>query len=160
MNHSSLSESPVNVEIDIYEHREKLTIIINHFWYRWRTEYLTGLRKDQKLRSLNSNSPYIKVNDAVFIHGDNAPIHLWRIGRLIKLIKSKSDNAVKGTSVKVLRTGQTVQRPTNKLIPIECIESHLQNNDLDRLRNVSATLKHPRRNAAIVGRLRRRFEQK
>ena len=31
LNHSSLSESPVNVERDIYEHREKFTNIINHF---------------------------------------------------------------------------------------------------------------------------------
>ena len=31
LNHYSLSESPVNVEINIYEHREKMTNIINHF---------------------------------------------------------------------------------------------------------------------------------
>ena len=160
LNHSSLSESPVNVEIDIYEHREKLTNIINHFWHRWRTEYVTNLREYQKLRSLNNNSPYIKVNDVVLIHDDNAPRHLWRIGRVIELIKSKSDNEVRGASVKVPRTGRTVQRPTNKLIPIECIESHLQNNDPDRLRSVPAPLQRSRRNAAIVGELKRRFEGK
>ena len=31
LEHSSLSESPVNVEVDIYEHKEKSTNIINHF---------------------------------------------------------------------------------------------------------------------------------
>ena len=31
LNHSSLSESPVNVEIDIYQNSEKLTNIMNHF---------------------------------------------------------------------------------------------------------------------------------
>ena len=39
LNHSSLSESPVNKEIDIYEHREKLTNIINHFEYTRVTEF-------------------------------------------------------------------------------------------------------------------------
>ena len=52
--------------------------------------------------------------------------------RVIEPIKSKSDNEVRGASIKVPRTGRTVQRPTNKLIPIECIESYLQNNYLDK----------------------------
>ena len=129
-----------------YEHREKLRNIINHFWHSWRTEYVTNLREYQKLRSLNNNSQYMKANDVVLTHDDNAPRLLWCICRVIELIKSKSDNEVRGASVKVPRTGRTVQRPTNKLISIE---SHLQNNDPDRLRN-----------AAIVGELKRRFEGK
>ena len=101
LNHASLSESPVNVEVDVYEHREKLTNIINHFWHRWRTEYVTNLREYHKLRSLNNNSPYIKVNYVVLIH---EMYHLWRIGRLTELIKSKSDNEVREASVKVPRS--------------------------------------------------------
>ena len=77
----------------------------------------------------------------------------------MELIKSKSDNEVKGASVKVPRTGGTVQQPTNKLIPIECTESHLQNNNLDRLRSVVVPLPLSRRNAAIVGKLRRWFDR-
>ena len=80
--------------------------------------------------------------------------------RVIELIKSKSDYEVRGASVKVPRTSRTVHRPTNKLIPIECIESHLQNNDPDRLRSVPAPFQRYRRNAAIVGELRRWFERK
>ena len=98
------------------------------------------------------------INDVVLIHHDNAPRHLRRIGRVIELIISKSDNEVKGASVKVPRTGRTVQRPTNKLIPIKCIESLLQINGMERLRSVSAPLQRSRRNAATVGELRRRLE--
>ena len=94
------------------------------------------------------------------VHDANAPKHLWRIGRVIELIKSKSDSEVRGASVKVPRTGRTVQRPTNKLILIECIELHLQNNDLDRLRSVPAPLQRSGRNAAIVAELTKRFEGK
>ena len=71
-----------------------MTNIIYHFWHRWCNEYLTNLRECQKLRSLNNNSPYIKVNDVASIHGHNAPRHLWRICRITELIKSKSDNEV------------------------------------------------------------------
>ena len=35
LNDSSLSESPVNVEIDIYNHKETLANIIDHFWHRY-----------------------------------------------------------------------------------------------------------------------------
>ena len=125
LNHSTWLESPVNAEIDIYEHRKKLTNIINHFWHRWRTEYVTNLHDYYKLRSLlSNNSPYIKFNDVVFIRNDNAPRPLWRISWVIGQIKSKSDNEVRAASVKVPRTGRMVQWPTNKLIPIECLESH------------------------------------
>ena len=106
---------------------------------------MTNLREYQKLRSLNNNSPYIKVNDVVLILDDNAPRHLSRIGSVIELIKSKSDNEVRGALVKVPRTGRTGQRPTNKLIPIECIESHLKNNPV-RL-SVPVSLQCSRRNA-------------
>ena len=160
LNHSSLSESPVNVEIDIYEIREKLTNIISHFWHRWCAKYATDLREYQRLRWLDNNSPYIRVNDVVLIHDDNALRHLWPISRIIELIKRKSDNEVRGASVKVPRTGRTAQQPNIKSKSIECIKLHLQNNDPHRLRNVSALSHRSRRNAALVGKSRRWFEGK
>ena len=78
------------------------------------------------------------------IYNDNTPRHLWHIGRVIELIKSKSDIQVSGASVKVPMTSRTLQRFTSKLIPIECIESHLQNNDPHRLRSVPALLQRSR----------------
>ena len=117
-------------------------------------------REYQKLRWLNNNSPYIRVNDVVLIHDDSALTHLWRISRIIELIKHKSDNEVRGASVKVPRTGRTVQQPNIKSKPIECIKSHLQNNDPHRLRTVPALSHRSRRNAALVGKLRRWFEGK
>ena len=89
-----------------------MTNIINHFWHHSRAEYVTNLREYHKLRSLNSNSLYIKVNGEL-IYDDIARRHLK-------------------ASIKVPRTGRTVQQPTSKLIPIECIESYLQNNDPDK----------------------------
>ena len=69
-------------------------------------------REYKKLRPLNNNWPYIKVNDAVLIHEDNAPRHLWGIGRVIELIKSKSDNEVRRASVKFPRTVERYNGPS------------------------------------------------
>ena len=73
----------------------------------------TRAREYQKLRSLNNNWSYIKVNDAVLIHEDNAPRHLWVIGRVIELIKSKSDNEVRRASVKFPRTVERYNGPSS-----------------------------------------------
>ena len=73
----------------------------------------TRAREYQKLRSLNNNWSYIKVNDAVLIHEDNAPRHLWVIGRIIELIKSKSDNEVRRASVKFPRTVERYNGPSS-----------------------------------------------
>ena len=63
------------------------------------------------LRSLNNNSTYIKVDDVVLIHDDNAARNLWRIGRVIKFIKRKSDSEEKETSVKVTRPVERCSGP-------------------------------------------------
>ena len=51
-----------------------------------------------------------------------------------------------------------MQRPTNKLTPIEPIVSYLQNNDPDK--GVAEPLHRSGRNAAIICELRRLFEGK
>ena len=50
LNRSSLSESAVNVEIYIFEHREKLINVINHLWHRCRAEYVTIFTRVPKVK--------------------------------------------------------------------------------------------------------------
>ena len=59
-------------------------------------------------------SAYIRLNDVLLIHKDNALRYPRLIQRVKKLIKSKSDIEIIGASVKVHKTCQMVQRSTNK----------------------------------------------
>ncbi|CAG2213922.1 unnamed protein product [Mytilus edulis] len=58
------------------------------FWKRWTHEYLPLLQSRQKWNSEKRN---LKIGDIVLIQ-DNTPRNLWNLGRIIEVLKDKSDN--------------------------------------------------------------------
>ena len=64
--------------------------MITHFWDVWRTEYLTSLRESQKLLR-GKNEAKIIVDDIVIVYDKKQPRHLWKLGRVIELIKGCDD---------------------------------------------------------------------
>ena len=69
--------------------------ISNHFWHRWRPEYVVHLRETQRASKLNINSP-----KNVLIYDEMVPRHFWRIaivtgvlpGRYSEKKRSDSEN--------------------------------------------------------------------
>ena len=61
--------------------------------------------------------------------------------------------------------GITLKRPVNKLYPIECVKYKEVENDVDNTITHSSNItqeideRRPRRDAAVVGELRRKFER-
>ena len=53
--------------------------ILNHFWKRWRKEYLTSLRDLQRKTNVSKGSQEIQLHDIVLIYDDKQPRHLWNI---------------------------------------------------------------------------------
>ena len=47
------------------------------------------------------------------------PRQQWRIGRLLELIKSRDGN-VRAAKILVGKTKRVIERPINKLYPLEC----------------------------------------
>lgn len=109
------------VSIDSFEDehlnkREKhLEKMISYFWEIWRKEYVTSLR--EKHKSSKEKPEIVSVNDIVIIYDDKQPRHMWKIGRVDELIRSK-DGIVRAAKV---QTGQgpILSRPLCKLYPIE-----------------------------------------
>ena len=99
---------------------DNVNSILDHFWDRWRREYLGELRQQHKSFSHSFSSSKIcpQVGDVVIIHEEFIPRHMWRLGVIKKLIKSR-DGLVRGAEVLVGKTGNTIKRPVNKLFPIE-----------------------------------------
>ena len=52
--------------INLYS--SKISNIINHFWDRWRKQYITSLCEYQKIVQPNDNLPRINIRDIVIVH--------------------------------------------------------------------------------------------
>ena len=58
---------------------DKINHISNHFWDRWRHEYVVNLRETRRTSKLNINSLKVKVNDIVLVFYEMVPRQFWRI---------------------------------------------------------------------------------
>ena len=139
--------------------REKhLTQLLTYFWDVWRKEYLTALRESQKLSNTKGDTT-LAVDDVVTIYDKHQPRHLWKLGRVIELIKG-NDQKVRAAKIKFGGSGAIGTRPLNKLCPLEMrqIEEKGQNIDIGG-NKLSTDTKIPRvrRQAAISGEIRRKF---
>ena len=60
---------------------------IEHFWKRWRAEYVMSLREYQKLHKLNTEA--VPSNyDIVLAFDNKQPRQKWLLGKITKLIPS------------------------------------------------------------------------
>ncbi|KAG7295038.1 hypothetical protein JYU34_022507 [Plutella xylostella] len=95
-----------------FQHVQKMS---QHFWSRWKTEYLHTLQQRYKWTSVTEPP---KLDDLVLIKEDNlAPLH-WKRGRIVKLLPGK-DGIVRVAEVKT--QNGVLLRPISKLcrLPIE-----------------------------------------
>ena len=143
-----------------------LTKKLSHFWKRWHTEYLSGLREAHKLKQAKSNA--ICKGDIVIVQDEsNVKRNTWKIAIVEELVKGK-DGETRGAKVrKASRKGkpEILNRPLQKLYPLEihcsnvCKEGKdggksreemLKVNDMDEVKNANEnTAKvRPRRAAA------------
>ena len=100
-----------------------LNRILEHFWTRWKREYLLELRNAHRYHGSSqrtADSP-IAVGDIVIIHDENQPRGLWRMGRVDSLMRGK-DGKVRAASVKTrAKDGKPIilRRPVQRLYPLE-----------------------------------------
>ena len=111
----------VVVDDNLSKRAKFLERILNHFWNRWRTEYLTQLR-EQHSRVKKSNSLRVaQVGDIVSIHDHKVPRQMWRMGKIERLLTGR-DGHVRSALVRV-KAGNSVtsqwKRPLQRLYPLE-----------------------------------------
>lgn len=89
------------------------TLIFQHFWNRWKSEYLTSLRETHTASGTNKED--IKVGDVVIVH-DDIPRIKWRLA-VVKELQRGHDGFVRSASI---RTANGItNRPITKLYPLE-----------------------------------------
>lgn len=98
-----------------------LRTLKEHFWLRWKREYLLELRNAHRQRNKRQKGN-IRVGDVVVIHDDNVKRVNWKLGKVERLIEGK-DGAIRGAVVRKLtdKTGvyTEIRRPVQKLYPVE-----------------------------------------
>ena len=102
---------------DIRERVNKHSVLIEKFWSRWKTEYLTSLREFNK--TCGHNDATIKVGDVVIVH-DEKPRMQWKLALVDELIKG-GDDLVRAAHIQIGRYRTT--RPIVKLYPLEVSSS-------------------------------------
>ena len=96
-----------------------ITLKLQHFWKRWQSEYLRGLREFHKCKSGNARKS-VKKGDVVTVYGEGEKRGNWKLAKVEELIIGK-DKEVRGAKVRVAGKGRPVylKRPVQKLYPLE-----------------------------------------
>ena len=107
--------------------------ILNHFWKRWSSEYLTELRDGQHVKKHKQNDMKgfnVKENDIVLVEDDKRKRYQWRLGRINNVFRG-SDGKIRGAEI-VVKTAEgtgVLKRPVNKLYPIESNYENVKHDD-------------------------------
>ena len=174
--------APLDRNTDMLKRKRYIEQVLNHFWGRWRREYLSNLRESQQQNS-RQRSTKAKVGDIIIIYDEKEHRHLWRVGKIERLIIS-NDGQIRGAEVKVAKTNVIIRRPVNRLYPLitstdkpdvvdtrpfrnelsSACETKKNSNDVkeidtmneDNSANAYETKSRPKRNAAVIGEMRRK----
>ncbi|MES9974415.1 MAG: DUF1759 domain-containing protein [Candidatus Thiodiazotropha sp.] len=107
-------EVETNVTRDTLKGRsQRVHQITQHFWTRWRNEYLTSLREFHRYKRRDGHKA--RVGDVVLVHKDS-PRNTWPLGVVHELLPG-GDGAVRAARVRI--KGGITTRPITKLYPME-----------------------------------------
>lgn len=105
-----------------------LNKILDHFWKRWRQEYLLELRTSHRLDYKKGDKvKTISIGQVVLIHDENHPRGLWKLALVEELIKG-SDGQVRGARVRTqsgLDRSVILNRPVQHLYPLEVASENM-----------------------------------
>ncbi|XP_072400679.1 uncharacterized protein [Diabrotica undecimpunctata] len=76
---------------------QHMTQVLQHFWARWSTEYLTQLQSRSKWRTVSNQE--VKIDQLVCLREDNLPPLQWKLGR-ISMVHRGRDNRLRVVTIK------------------------------------------------------------
>lgn len=124
-----------------------------HFWNRWRKEYLVGLREFHREKNKSKEND-VEKGDVVVVFEDKVKRGNWKMAKVTEVIAGR-DGEVRGARVRMIRNGKVVYltRPVQKLYPTEIRreEKMKENNDRETSENkkIETTRVRSKRAAAL-----------
>lgn len=115
-----------------------LNSVLNHFWRRWRGEYLLELRESHRYSSSDTHATTICVGDIVLVH-DDAPRALWKLAKVEEVVTGR-DGHNRGAVIWVpgKNHSKLLRRPIQRLYPLET-NCHMESEDNKSQDNTSIT---------------------
>ena len=104
---------------ELQKRAQHLEMVLNHFWNRWRKEYLTELREHH--RRTRRSGKAVQVGDIVCVYEDKIPRQQWKLARIVYLFTGR-DAEVRAAALRVCdKSGKVIEmrRPLQKLFPLE-----------------------------------------
>ena len=100
-----------------------LGTMLQHFWLRWKREYLTELREHHRYGRLGASTNHhdiVRVGDIVTVYDKNTPRAFWKLARVMQLIPGK-DGIIRGAVIRVGSSSKQIQlrRLVEHLHPLE-----------------------------------------
>ena len=128
LDYSDPDDEDYEVTGDVLKKRAKhLDRTLNHFWRRWRKDYLVELRESHRTQGAGSMSTSAKPGDVVVVYDEDAHRGFWKYAVIEKLIVG-NDGLARGAVLRLSdKDGRrtTLQRPLQKLYPLEVTASNL-----------------------------------
>lgn len=124
---------PVNVppqsDNSVKRIRDEQQSMLESFWKRWQSEYLTSLLQRKKWLK---EKDHFKIGQIVLVGDENQPPARWLLGKIIELIPSK-DGLVRSVVIKTQKSKLT--RPVQKIVilPIASEEQRIAHSKAKRI---------------------------
>ena len=178
INGRRVTNTPNDSHFEVISTNESLTRRARHhrhllrqFTGQWRKTYLLSLRERHAQVTKNRKGADIAIGDVVILKNDTSNRMFWKLAKVEELVPGKDGN-IRAAIIKVSnadRNPRLLKRSVKHLFPLEVNA----NDDLHRIEepeaeptsvspvsdtpNISANTR-PRRNAAIMAELKRRFQ--
>jgi hypothetical protein len=104
---------------DLYSKKRwrQIQYMADQFWKRWIREYLPLLQSRQKWNQPQRN---FEAGDIIMVVYENCPRNSWPLGKIVEVTTGR-DGYVR--RVKVLTRGTLIERPVDKCVLLEGVES-------------------------------------
>ena len=152
----------VSTRVALTRRMHHLNQVLDHFWKRWKDEYLTGLRESHAYGQKGKQGDIeIAVGDVVLIYDPNQSRNMWRMGKVETLIQG-ADGAVRGASLRVPSGSKStlLRRPVQHLYrletssPVPPVQQSTAVSDQDTESSSAEVASRPKRAAAQLARHR------
>ena len=112
-------DNPVSTRESVTKRARYLQRLMDHFWNRWRREYVPALRESHRLKG-ESTGQTVQLGDIVNVHDESLPRAQWRMGVVCELIKG-ADKKTRGAVVRTVDKERVsfLRRPLQRLFPLE-----------------------------------------